>query len=196
MNAEGIILAAGFSKRAGTHKMVLEFGGRTIIESSIEAMYDTCSRIIVVGGYKIENIFPICSKYSKVKLILNEDFCSGMFSSVKAGLKYIETQRFFVTPGDYPLIKSSTYQDIEKFEGEIIVPEYKELRGHPVLIKSTFINEILHCTTYTSLRDFINTKKVTTINVSDPGILMDVDTISDYEKLLQFFNNSKLGDIT
>lgn len=191
MNVEGIILAAGFSKRAGTHKMILEFAGSTIIESCIEAMYDTCSRIIVVGGYKIENIFPICSKYSKVKLILNKDFCSGMFNSVKAGLKYIEAEKFFITPGDYPLIKNSTYQNMEKLEGEILVPEYKNLRGHPVLIKSAFINEILNCTTYTSLRDFINTKKVTTISVSDPGILMDVDTISDYEKLLQFFNNSR-----
>lgn len=192
MNVEGIILAAGFSKRAGTHKMVLEIDGITILERCIEAMYDNCSRVIVVGGYKIENLYPICSKYSKVKLIYNEDFYIGMFNSLKAGLKYIETERFFFTPGDYPFIKNSTYHDMKNFEGEIIVPEFKDLRGHPVLMKSTFINEILYSTTYISLRDFINTKKVTSVSVSDSGILMDIDTMSDYEKLLQLLNKDRI----
>lgn len=189
-------MAAGLSKRAGTHKMLLEINGKTIIERCIDAMYDSCSRVIVVGGYKIENLYPICSKYSKVKLIFNKDFCSGMFNSLKAGLKYIETEKFFFTPGDYPLIESSTYHDMKKLEGEIIVPEFRGLRGHPVLMDSAFINEILSSTTYISLRDFINTKKVTPVRVSDPGILIDIDTISDYEKLLLFFNKGRIQVIT
>lgn len=82
MIIEGIIPAAGFSSRAGTYKLALELKGKSVIERCIEGMYNTCSKIIVVGGYNIEKLAPVLDKYSKIKLIYNENYQSGMFSSV------------------------------------------------------------------------------------------------------------------
>jgi molybdenum cofactor cytidylyltransferase len=36
--------------------MTLQIGGKTVIERCIEGMYDICSKVVVVGGYKIKNL--------------------------------------------------------------------------------------------------------------------------------------------
>lgn len=95
MKIEGIVLAAGLSKRAGTYKMELKFGEKTLIEKSIEGMYDVCSRIIVVAGYRIERVISILNKYEKVEVVFNKDYEKGMFSSIKEGMKHVKEEKFF-----------------------------------------------------------------------------------------------------
>lgn len=46
---DGLILAAGLSTRAKAFKLGLRVEGKTIIERSVEGMYDICSKVIVVG---------------------------------------------------------------------------------------------------------------------------------------------------
>ncbi len=179
-DTEGIILAAGFSKRAKAFKMTLDIGGKTLIENCIEGMYHACSRIIVVGGYRFENILPIVDKYPKAELILNENYKDGMYSSVKKGLEYIRGERFFLIPGDYPAVHMDVYESMLATDGEIVIPTCKGEKGHPVLMKSYLIKEIFQNSTCLSLRDFIDTKGFRTIEVQDRGILMDVDTMEDY----------------
>ncbi len=183
---EGLILAAGFSKRANTYKLTLIINGKTMLESCIESMYDACSRIVVVGGYKAEKILSIVKKYKKAELIINENYKDGMYSSVKAGLMHIKGDRFFLIPGDYPLIKKEVYNILMDSEDEITIPTYKGKRGHPVLISSIFINEICKNSKYPNLREFINDKGFSTTEVEDKGILMDVDTMEDYEFICKY----------
>lgn len=182
MAVEGIILAAGLSKRAVSYKLALEIEGMSIIERCVEGMYDVCSKIIVVGGYKFETICNILKKYEKVNVIYNSDYENGMFSSVRAGLRHIVEEKFFLTPGDYPFVNSETYLQMLSAEGEIIIPAYNGKRGHPILIKSKFINEILYNDRLTNLRDFIHSQDYKTIAVKDEGILIDIDTMEDYNK--------------
>lgn len=183
MRIEGIILAAGLSQRAGTNKLILKIDGITIIERCILSMYDYCSRIVVVGGYRIDDIYGITKEYPKIDLVCNQDYLSGMFSSVKAGLKFIEGDRFFLTPGDYPMINKSTYQAMLKTNEDIVIPTYNKKRGHPVLMKTHLIYGILDDLNIGSLRDFIEKNGSTTVDVADPGILFDIDTIEDYKRI-------------
>lgn len=185
MKVEGIVLAAGLSSRAGTNKLTLDIYGKTVIEQCILGMYDICSRIIVVGGHRIADIKHILLKYPKVKLIYNEDYLSGMFSSTKKGMENIREDRFFLIPGDYPLISSKTYKDMEAIDKDIVIPVYNGKRGHPLLMKSYLIDEILKNSSYKTLRDFIAVKESTFINIDDPGILIDIDTMEDYNKINQ-----------
>lgn len=184
MKVEGVILAAGLSSRAGTYKMTLEIEGKTIIEKCVESMYNICSRVIVVGGYKIEKIIPVLSKYYKVEIVYNSNYKEGMFSSVKEGIKNVREERFFLTPGDYPMIRSDVYKAMLKISGDIIIPVYNGINGHPVLLRSSIANELLYNIKYSNLREFVYSKKPKLIDVNDSGILEDVDTIDDYRKLL------------
>jgi len=181
LDTEVIILAAGFSSRAGVFKMNLLFDKITLIEKSVLSFYDICSTIIVVGGYKIEEIVRTLEKYKKVKIVFNANYEKGMFSSVKEGIKYISTERFFLTPGDYPLINSKLCTLMLDVEGEIIIPICNNKKGHPILLKKHLINKILNEPESSNLRDFIRKEKYVTYETKDHGILIDIDTLKDYE---------------
>lgn len=183
-NTEGIILAAGFSSRAGRNKLLLDVGGKPIIERCISSMYDVCTKVIVVGGHRIEDIRPLVTKYSKVELVFNPDFECGMFSSVKKGLSRVAAERFFITPGDYPIVSKDTCREILETDEVIVVPVFNGKRGHPVLMKSHLIDEILTDNTLEAMRDFIKSKPYYRLHVEDEGVLLDVDDMDDYFKLL------------
>lgn len=109
-----------------------------------------------------------------------------MFSSVKTGLNFLQGDRFFLIPGDYPRVASSTYEEMLKIEDPIVIPAYKGKKGHPVLIDSNLADEISDDSSLNSLRDYIEKKGSTSLELVDPGILLDIDTLEDYENLKGF----------
>lgn len=178
-----IILAAGYSSRADTNKMLLRLGNKTIIERCIEAFSDACSHIIVVGGYRIDELRPILMPYKKLQLVYNEHYSDGMFCSVREGLQYITGDQFFITPGDYPLLKQDTIDKLLEREEPIIIPCYHGINGHPVLINSNLIPEILGGS-FESLREFIASKTSMLLEVNDIGVITDIDYKEDYDRVI------------
>jgi molybdenum cofactor cytidylyltransferase len=190
LETEGVILAAGFSSRMKTYKMTFMLNGKALIQHCVEGMYNKCSRIIIVGGYGIENIRPVLQNYKKVELVFNPNYTEGMYSSVKTGLALVKGERFFLTPGDYPAIHEAVYDSLLNACGEIIIPAYKSEKGHPILMKSYLTEEILKSNRYSNLREFINDKGYKTVKVRDRGILMDIDTSDDYTAVLQYMEQN------
>lgn len=185
MGVEGIILAAGLSSRAESYKMTLALNNKTVIENTIDNMMDFCKRIIVVGGYQIEKLQPIVDRYKRVELVLNEDYMEGMYSSVKKGMSCIRADRFFFTPGDYPLIAPEVYGELLLHKATVVIPTFEGRKGHPILFDSEIIDDVLHCTTYKTLREVINNKETILAAVACRGITMDLDTGLDYQILLK-----------
>lgn len=180
---EGVILAAGFSSRADAFKMSLEFRGKTIIENCLDTMTEFCDNIYVIGGYRIEIIENILKDCNKVHLIFNKNYKDGMFSSVKCGLKVLKGDKFFLTPGDYPIIDRSTYVELIKSNKNIAIPIFHGKKGHPVFMKTELGKSILRSSEFDNLRDFINNKGFSKVEVQDSGILEDVDTYKQYKDL-------------
>lgn len=185
MNIEGVVLAAGYSSRAGTFKLELDIGGKTVIEHCIEGMYDICSRIIVVGGYQIHRIIEILKEYPKAEVVLNSRYAEGMFTSVKEGMRHVRGDRFFFTPGDYPMISRMVCQRLLTVEGDIILPAYGGRKGHPVLMMGRLAKELLMEPDSLSLRDFIHRKGYRVLEVEEEGILTDIDTQEDYKRMME-----------
>lgn len=181
---EGIVLAAGLSSRAEIYKMTLDFVGKTLIERCIEGMYDVCSKIIVVCGYKMDVLIGALNKYSKIQIVYNENYFNGMFTSVKEGIKQVKTERFFLVPGDYPTISRQVYESMLMIEGNIVIPLFNGKKGHPVLMKSRLIRDILEKPDDSNLQEFIDNNGFISINVQDDGILTDIDTFEDYLRVL------------
>ncbi len=182
---EAVIVAAGFSSRAGAFKMELDLDGKTVIERCVEAMSPFCSRIIVVGGYKIEKLETILKKYPQVEIVLNRRFAEGMFTSVKEGVRQVRGEKFFFSPGDYPLISGEVCRKLLTEKGEILIPIFQGHKGHPVLFSAGMAEELLEAPDSSNLRDFIRRKGYQTVVVEDEGILMDLDTPDDYEQILK-----------
>lgn len=177
--AKGIILAGGYSSRAKSNKMILKYKNIEIIRHAIIAMQDYCTEVIVVTGHYHEDTLKVVKDFKKVKVVRNLNYNQGMFSSVKKGVLEIDDD-FFLTPGDYPLIKKSTYEKILNATGVIRIPTYKDRRGHPIFISKKLIKNLLAENDDSNLKLFKNKFEITNVETNDDGILYDIDTLNDY----------------
>ncbi len=191
---EGVILAAGFSKRARKFKPAMLLGTKTLLEWCVTGMAPYCDRIIVVGGYRYEKIQSMVAPLAKVETVYNVDFRGGMFTSVKCGLRAVKANRVFMIPGDQPLVKRHTYQIMLKTNADIVIPKYKGKKGHPVLFRSYLITEILAMPDEGILRNFIHKKEAAFVEVDDRGILLDLDNPDDYEHIKQYYEQNFCQD--
>jgi len=180
---DGIVLAAGFSRRIVRFKPAIELLGVSILERCIRNMLPVCDRIVVVIGYQYDKIGDITCDIPNVTLTRNESFKTGMFSSVQCGVREVRGERFFIIPGDQPVVKTETFRRLLSVNGDIIIPRYNGKKGHPVLIDNRLIPEILAMSPTGTLRDFIHAKPCTIIDVEDPGIGMDIDTRDDLKRI-------------
>ena len=190
MTVDAVILAAGYSSRVGDFKPALDLYGKRILQRCIENMSDCCENIIVVGGHQVELIYELTKDLPKVEVVKNEHFELGMFSSVRRGIKEVRSDRFFIIPGDQPVVKGETFKTLIGYNMDIIIPRYKGKKGHPALFNSGCIPEILAMPDTEILRNYIHSKDdVKIVDVNDPGIGMDVDTMEDYDKIKAYYKN-------
>ena len=191
--ADGVVLAAGLSRRAGRFKMSLPLGNRAVIQRAVEGMYDAVRAIRVVVGYRAERVEELLLGYPKVEIVPNPDFERGMFSSVKVGVAGVRAPHFLLLPGDMAMVSPSVYVDVLNSDGEIVIPSYRGKRGHPVLFDSRLIPEILTQPEGSTLRDVLREHRPSIVDVEDEGVLLDCDTIADYHSLVARFSGHLAG---
>jgi len=180
---DGVLLAAGRSSRAGSFKMEMELAGKPLLLWSLEAMAAVCSRVIVVAGYSPERIRRLTRGLSGTEVAVNENFAAGMLSSIQAGIRLVRARRFFISPGDMPLIGDAVYQKLLAVEAEIVVPLCRGRRGHPVLLTAGLVPELLCEPPASSLGRFIGRRSWQAVEVGDPGILADLDDLADSKEI-------------
>ncbi|PGY09304.1 NTP transferase domain-containing protein [Bacillus sp. AFS031507] len=191
---EVIVLAAGYSSRANTFKMTLPLGEMSILEHTLSKFEGLCSRVIVVAGFQAELIQEEMAKISsknaysfQIKFVHNEDFNNGMFSSIQKGCNEVTEPSFFITPGDCPLVKKETVQLISEHKGNVVIPSFHYKGGHPIKLSSEVKQKILETNPESNLRAVLGGFEKMYINVDDPGVIMDVDTLEDYQKALDYY---------
>ena len=189
---QGIILAAGFSSRVGEFKPGLDIFGKPAVLRTAETMLEFASKVLVVGGYQFDELKEIVGDASgKIELVYSRNFEKGMFASVLAGARKIDAERFFVIPGDMPFVSGAVYEKLLSADGEIVIPVYEDKKGHPVLIHSRLIPDLLSLGEDSNLRDFIRHTGYQTVEVTEESILEDIDTMGDYYTLLEKYGNNQ-----
>lgn len=174
---DGIVLAGGYSSRFKQNKMCVDYHGKALILYAIESMHKFCENIIVVTGYYHDEIYECLKDIDYVKIIYNDNFSEGMFSSVKAGVNHVNHD-FFIIPGDYPFVGFEVYKKLSDSKGLIRVPSFDKRLGHPIFISKKLKNALLE-TELTNLKDFRNLYDFNIVEVEDELILKDIDTVED-----------------
>lgn len=180
--ADGIILAAGYSSRAKTNKMLLMFKNESLILHSINGMMPFVSHIFVITGHYHKEITVALKDIKNVTCIENKNYSQGMFSSIKTGVSSVFDD-FFVLPGDCPFVEALTYEKLLQGTKEMRVPSYQGRKGHPLFIQKHLIKKLIEEPDSSNLRDFRNQHDLEIIETNDPNVLKDIDTIEDYLKL-------------
>lgn len=112
-------------------------------------------------------------------MVVNENFAAGMLTSIQAGIRLVRADRFFLLPGDMPLVRAGVYEKLLAARGEIVVPACRGRRGHPVLLDGRLVPALLAEPPDSSLGRFICRRGSATAEVGDPGIFTDLDEPGD-----------------
>ncbi|MBN2540871.1 MAG: nucleotidyltransferase family protein [Bacilli bacterium] len=179
---DGIVLAAGYSSRAKTNKMMLIYKGKPLIDHAITLLRTFCERVIVVTGHFHTEIANHLKEIPEVLLVYNPNYSNGMFSSILAGVRETKSD-FLILPGDVPTILPSTIERLLSGSLEIRVPSTNHHLGHPIYFNHKYKTELLK-TNHPNLKAFRNDHSFEIIEVDDPGILLDIDHMDDYHTLI------------
>ena len=184
-----IVLTAGKSERMmGQPKALLQFKGRTFLEHVLGAIEGAGINhtAIVVGHHRRE----IDAALALPNLVFNANYEQGMSTSVQAGIRAlpagVSAAGIFLV--DHPLIDATTIRSLSgRLEpGRISLPFHEGRRGHPVFFSSELFGEILDLRADQGLNVVVrrDPARVIEVPVSNGGVLRDIDTPEEFEKLL------------
>ena len=183
-----IIAAAGLSKRMGSCKQLLDLGGKTALARCLETLLSGgVGEIVVVVGVKGELVAAEAGRFP-VQVVVNDDPAGDMASSLRVGRASLSTKAsgVIVALCDYPLVLPATVASLKEFHARepdcIVIPTHSGQRGHPLLVPRMILEELQG---NLILRDLVrgDPDRLRFIEVDDPGILFDMDTPEDYQRL-------------
>lgn len=183
-----LLLAAGGSSRMGRPKQLLFYEGQTLLRRAAETLLATaCSLVIVVLGSEFEQTRKQIKGLPVVE-ICNENWQTGMGSSIKAGVTRLlqvepDASGLIITLCDQPHITSSHIdQLIKKFRETgcgIVAAEYAGTTGVPALFGRRYFDELLNMEGDRGARKLIHSASADLSKVQIPEAAFDIDSPED-----------------
>ncbi len=186
-----IILAAGASRRMGLPKMLLPWGKTVVIEKVVFTLLEGgISQPVIVAGRSADEIRKILPVGSVIWAHNPAFETTEMLQSLQIGLRSLpeSASAFMIVLGDQPQIESAVIRQlIAEFTAnrqKIIIPSYRFRRGHPWLVSTQLLPDLLALPEDATLRHFLNThaELISYLNVDSSSVLMDLDTPAEYEQ--------------
>ncbi|MDU6599039.1 NTP transferase domain-containing protein [Finegoldia magna] len=186
-----VIMASGLSKRMKTDKLMLKYNDKFIFEYIIDLVVKSnfYDRIVITNN---STIIEYCRNIG-IKAINNPNNKIGQSESIKLGVKYFNEMDgicFFVS--DQPFLTDFSIEKLTtSFEkGKISQLRFANRIGNPVIFSNKFFNELssLKNDEKGSIVKNNNLNHVKYVDALYERELMDIDTIDDYERILNAEN--------
>ena len=177
----GILLAAGNSQRFGSNKLLHPVNQyASMLLASLDNISSVVDEVFVVVNPELSNYRSQLERPG-VTVLINRKADQGMATSLVCGVSASEDAAgWIIALADMPYINPATFKLLlERFvsDRKIILPEYKEKKGHPVIFSSHFKTQLLKLNGDTGGREIIQQHQqcVETVNVEDEGVVKDID---------------------
>jgi molybdenum cofactor cytidylyltransferase len=186
-----VILAAGPSTRLGYSKQLIIHEGEPLVRrAAIAAVEAGASPVIVVLGADVAEIAPVLSLLPSVTLVINDDWNTGLASSLATGLRAlsqnVSRDGVLVMLADQPLIDATALKQLlDAFDNEhrIIASEYDDTIGVPVVIGREHVPDLMALKGDAGAGAWLRKRIAEVTRIPMATAAMDVDTPSDAERL-------------
>ena len=182
----GVLLAAGFSTRYGSNKLLAQIDTHTILAHSAAAL-SPCDRVVAVVRI-VDAALQTELRVLGVDCVFNTEPERGMGYSMACAVKATaRSGGWCLLPADMPYVKTTTTQHVVnalRSGTPLAAPIYNGRRGHPVGFAAEFFEALAALDGDVGARSIIdhNTDRLTAIESDDAGVLVDIDTAGDLEK--------------
>lgn len=184
-----VVLAAGFARRMGRQKLLLEFKGKPVVRWSVEAVLPHVGDCVVVTGQDDPAVRTALSGLA-VRFAVNPRPQDGQGSSIAVGVAALKPWTAAAaivlgdqlrTPGDVlPALLAAQARG----KKSIVTPSYRGTRGTPVLFSSEVFPELRALRGDEGARAVVAARpervEVVALDVAMP---LDVDTPEDFARL-------------
>jgi molybdenum cofactor cytidylyltransferase len=192
-----VVLAAGRGERlGGRSKAALLLGdGRSFVAAVVDAARAAgVAKLIVVAAAPHEAVTRAAARAAGVgagDVVTNAAPERGMASSFACGVAALADGAYDAVlcwPVDHPFVRVATVAALvaRATPGSIVVPECGGRGGHPTLFGASFLPACLAAAEAPDgLRTVLraNAARVVRLGCDDPGVVRDVDTLDDFERL-------------
>ncbi|MEA2604019.1 MAG: molybdenum cofactor cytidylyltransferase [Acidobacteriota bacterium] len=189
-NAVALLPAAGASRRMGRPKLLLPFRGAPLVAAVVDALRAGGAGAIVLVTAPEDEELRAWARQAGVEVAINPDPERGMLSSIREGLVGLRRdQILLVSPADLPRLRGDSVAELLRrmidSGAPLAVPVYQGKRGHPLAIAPALIPEIPTLDPAIGLKQLRDrhAAALLEVTVDDPGVVWDVDTPEDYERL-------------
>jgi molybdenum cofactor cytidylyltransferase len=190
-----VVLAAGMSRRmkssAAGPKQLLRLSGKTLVQHALDNVQRSrVDEIVLVLGFAADAVLKQIAA-DGVRVILNSEYAQGMGTSLRTGLSVLSTsvKAAFVLLADQPFVRPETLDQMIashlESAAEITIPLFKGFRGNPLLLDRAVFPDLMGLSGDVGCRAIFgsHTQGIHKIEVDDPGILLDIDSVEDFERL-------------
>jgi molybdenum cofactor cytidylyltransferase len=187
VHLDGILLAAGESRRMGYPKPLLKIDGRTFLEKLADTMLAVVPRLVVVLGAHADRVRAVVPRDDRIVVVVNHDFPRGQLSSLKVGLGAVAptADGVLVHLCDHPMARLESFRAVvEAYERRripIVIARCGGRRGHPLVFDRSLFAELVGAPEEQGARYVVNAEptRVAYVDVEDPGVNLDLDTPAD-----------------
>lgn len=199
MAAQGpmvVVLAAGRGERfaAGDsghgHKLEQPFANSTVLGTTLSNALGSGLPVVVVTTERLLSAVSAFVPDSDIVVVPAErgegEAPSGMGYSIMAGVTARpHASGWLVLPGDMPLVQSETLRTVADALPEhlAVYAQYRGRRGHPVGFGIELYSELATLNGDEGARRLLARFPAHGVEVPDEGVLLDIDTEADLERL-------------
>jgi molybdenum cofactor cytidylyltransferase len=187
----GILLAAGEAKRLGRLKQLLVWNGRPLVEHAARtALAAGLDPIVAVIGYCADEVRAAIR--APVSIVENPRWPDGLSTSVHAGLLALpsDVDAAIMLPVDQPRLTADHLRALVaayRASGKPIAGSSRGgRRASPTLFDRSLFDQLLQVTGDVGGRPIMdaNPQWVEAVEAEDERELMDVDTLGDWQRIL------------
>jgi len=183
-----IILAAGAGSRyrGEHHKLEEPLGTATVLGATLRNASQTQLPLLVVTSAARAALVGKQVATRDILVVSDADAAWGMGNSIAAGVaERSGATGWLVLPGDMPLVTPGSMLAVATAleQYPVVHAQHRGRRGHPVGFSAELYSELVRLSGDDGARRVMARYPAHGVELDDPGVLLDVDTVADLDAL-------------